>query len=103
MTKKKSFMISIGTLLTSIILNATVYAGCVWKWDCDQWGNCRQMPLCDSTLDIVPPKPPAIAPIPSPSIPPIQSPTIPPIGTSSCSQEYICDDYGNCRWQNVCQ
>lgn len=75
---------------------------CVWTWDCSS-GTCRQVPLCDSTLDIPPPQPPSIPPIAPPSIPPVEVPTIPPIGTDSCGQKYICDDSGNCAWQTVCQ
>ena len=81
---------------------APSFAGCTWEFECDAYGNCRQIPLCDSTLDIVPPKPPAIAPIPPPAIAPIPEPTIPPIGTTSCRQAYICDSWGNCSFQTVC-
>jgi hypothetical protein len=76
-------------------------AGCTWTFDCTS-GQCRHVPLCDSTLDIAPPRPAAIAPIPAPTIPPIAAPTIPPIGTRSCSPRYVCGA-GGCIWQTVCQ
>ncbi len=38
-------------------------AGCRWEWLCDQSGKCALRPVCDSTLDIVPPRPPSVAPI----------------------------------------
>ena len=76
-------------------------SGCVWEWDCSSY-PCKQVPICASALDIVPPKTPSIAPIPPPSIKPIKIPSIPPIGTSKCEQKYICNNYG-CEWQEVCQ
>ena len=39
----------------------------------------------------------------APSIAPINPPTIPPPGTTSCRQAQICDQFGNCRWQQVCR
>ncbi len=59
--------------------------------------------LCGSALDIRPICPPRICPIAGPSIAPINPPTIPPLGTSSCRQARVCDSFGNCRWQQVCQ
>ena len=89
----------------ALMLVGPIYAnaGCIWEFECDSWGNCRQVPLCDSTLDIVPPRSPAIAPIPAPTIRPIPQPIIPPLGTSSCRQAYLCDSWGSCRWETVCQ
>jgi hypothetical protein len=59
--------------------------------------------LCSSALDIRPICPSRICPIAGPSIAPINPPTIPPLGTSSCRQAQVCDPFGNCRWQQVCQ
>src|SRR5262249_17312466 len=28
---------------------------------------------------------------------------IPPLGTTSCRQAQTCDQFGNCRWQQVCR
>src|SRR6516225_8660040 len=39
----------------------------------------------------------------APSIAPINPPTIPPLGTTSCRQAQTCDQFGNCRWQQVCR
>ena len=76
--------------------------GCIWSWDCSNY-TCVRVPLCDSTLSIVPPDQPAIPPIPTPSIKPIKTPSIPPVGTSECDLKYICDDNSHCSWQEVCQ
>lgn len=77
-------------------------AKCRWTFDCSN-GPCKQVPICDSTLDIVPPKPPRVAPIAPPSIKPIDRPRVPPVGTTSCTNRYLCNDYGHCSWQNVCR
>ena len=45
-------------------------AACTWTWDCST-GTCRQIPVCDSTLDLPPPRPPGIAPVSAPSIKPL--------------------------------
>ncbi len=82
---------------------AAANAGCIWRFECDQAGNCRQVPICDSTLDIAPIKPPAIAPIVLTPIAPISRPVLPPLGTSSCRQAYICNNWGQCGFQTVCQ
>jgi hypothetical protein len=63
----------------------------------------EMQPLCSSPLDIPPICPPRICPIVGPSIAPINPPTLPPVGTWSCRQARICDPYGNCRWQQVCE
>jgi len=76
-------------------------ANCEWKWDCSS-GQCQQIPICDSSVDIVPPKPPEVAPIPSPTIQPVETPTVAPVGTTQCEQKYICE-FNGCSWQTVCQ
>jgi len=63
----------------------------------------EMQPLCTTSLDIRPICPVRICPIAGPSIAPINPPTIPPVGTSSCRQARICDPFGNCRWQQVCE
>jgi hypothetical protein len=65
--------------------------------------NGQMQPLCSSALDLPPICAPTICPIASPSIPPISPPSIPPIGTSQCRQARICDQFGNCSWQQVCR
>ena len=75
-------------------LSQAASASCVWTWDCTH-GPCRQIPLCDSTLDIPPPRPPQVAPIAPPSIPPIGVPMVPPIGTQSCAPTRIRITSGN--------
>jgi hypothetical protein len=99
LTEMRKWLVLAAFLLTSA---QQVEAACTWNFECDKWGNCRQVPLCDSTLDIVPPRPPALAPIPPPAVAPDQRPTIPPLGTSSCRQAYICNSWGSCSFQTVC-
>ena len=76
-------------------------AACTWTWDCST-GTCRQIPICDSTLDLPPLRPAEIAPIPAPSIKPLHRPVLPPLGTRSCDERYLCDGF-SCRWQTVCE
>ena len=94
----KRFILSIGLVLVA----SQALALCSWQYDCTGGYPCKQVPICSSTLGIVPPKPPAIAPIPSPSIRPIPTPTIPPIGTSSCTLSYTCQGLF-CSWKNICE
>lgn len=84
--------------LIGIALPQTAWAGCTC-----QCVDGEMQPLCDSTIDLEPICPPAVCPIASPSIAPIQPPTLPPLGTSSCRQARLCDNFGNCRWQEVCR
>jgi hypothetical protein len=77
-------------------------ANCRWDWDCTG-GQCRQVPICDSAIGIVPPRPPSIAPIPPPTIQPVPRPTVPPIGTSSCAPRYMCNGSSQCVWQTICR
>lgn len=86
-----------------LAFSAPANAACQWKWDCTAGaGQCRQVPLCDHTFDVAPPRPPQVPPIPSPSIAPVHTPTVPPVGTTQCHQEYLCDA-GQCRWTRVCE
>ncbi len=87
-------------LLMCISTNAE--ARCRWTFDCSS-GPCRQVQLCDSTLDMPTIRPPAVAPIAPPSIPPIGTPAIPPLGTSSCAPNYLCNSLGQCAWRTVCR
>ena len=77
-------------------------AGCVWEFQCDAYGNCRQVAICDSSLDLVPIKPSAVPPIVSPSIAPVPQSVVPAVGTTSCRQVRLCDSWGNCSYQMVC-
>jgi len=90
-------------IFSNLMLLSTnlTFAECVWQWDCSSY-PCKQVPICENSLDLVPIKPISIAPIPSPSIQPIDFPSIPPIGTTQCEQKYICNAYG-CNWQKICE
>jgi hypothetical protein len=93
---KRIFLwLSIGA---AVLLSTRAEASCTC-----QCVDGEMQPLCSSSIDIPPICPPRICPIAGPSIAPINPPTIPPLGTSSCRQARICDPYGNCRWQQVCE
>ena len=53
-------------------------------------------------LDIAPPCMGICGPV-APSIAPINPPRIPALGATSCRQAQFCDQFGNCRWQQVCR
>lgn len=95
---RKGLLVSIAFLTFA---SGRANAACEWTWDCST-GTCRQIPLCDSTLDLPPLRPPEIAPIPSPSIKPLHRPVLPPLGTRSCDEKYLCNGF-SCRWQTVCE
>jgi hypothetical protein len=91
-------IIALLTFCISVALTSQAWAECTC-----QCVNGRMQPLCSSSLDLPPICPPAICPIMSPSIAPINPPTIPPLGATSCQQARVCDQFGNCRWQQVCR
>ena len=82
---------------------AAANAGCVWKFECPAAGACRQVPICDSAIDLVPIKPLRMAPLVLPPVAPIAPVVLPPLGTRSCRQAYICNSMGQCGYQTVCQ
>jgi hypothetical protein len=92
-------------LLTLVILLLPVLAiaACRYEWDCSRGYPCRQVPICESPLDVPPVPPPGISPIPPPTIQPIPTPTMPPVGTQSCQPRYLCDGMGQCGWRTVCR
>ncbi len=63
----------------------------------------QMQPLCQSSIDVPPICPAAVCPIAAPSIAPVKPAIIPPIGTSQCRQARVCDTFGHCQWQQVCQ
>jgi len=78
------------------------HAACHYEWVCDGNGHCGHVPLCDNAIDIVPPEPPSMKPIPPPSIRPLQPPALPPIGTKKCTQVQRQDADGSWYWDTVC-
>ena len=87
----------------ALIFPTSSEAGCRWEWLCDASGDCIQAPVCDSTVEVPPVRPPEVAPVVPPDITPITPPTIPPIGTTDCHQVRRCDDDGTCVWDTVCR
>lgn len=79
------------------ILGAAAHASCY----CQCVDGAMQA-LCDSAIDLPPICPPSICPLTAPSFAPIGRPTLPPLGTSSCRDAQVCDVWGNCRWEQVC-
>ena len=52
-------MAKVFILALIVTLNAsTAESACEWKWVCDGSGNCSNVPICDSAIDVVPPQPP---------------------------------------------
>jgi len=95
--KGLSMRILVIVALALCAFSSQVQAGCTC-----QCVNGKMQPLCSSALDIAPPCMGICGPV-APSIAPINPPTIPPVGTTSCRQAQICDQFGNCRWQQVCR
>ena len=95
--KGVSMRILVIVALALCAFSSQVQAGCTC-----QCVNGKMQPLCSSALDIAPPCMGICGPV-APSIAPINPPTIPPVGTTSCRQAQICDQFGNCRWQQVCR
>lgn len=92
-------------LITGLLvlgLAGTAHARCRLEWDCTGGYPCRQVQVCDSTIDLPALPSPGISPIPAPTIPPIPRPVVPPVGTTSCQPTYICRG-GVCGWQTLCQ
>jgi hypothetical protein len=77
-------------------------AACRSTFDCSAI-PCRQVQICDSTLDLPALPSPALPPVVMPSLRPLNPPTLAPLGTSACRQAYICNSYGQCAWRQVCQ
>jgi hypothetical protein len=94
--------IKMGAALALTISASLAYATCRWTWDCTG-GQCRQVPICDSSIDLPPPRPPSVPPVAPPTVPPVPTPTVPPVGTGYCSPQYLCDGMGRCSWQTVCR
>ena len=86
----------VGLLL--LLLGCAAQASCV----CECVDG-RMQPICQSAIDLPPLCPPTLCPLASPSIAPLPRPTLPPLGTSQCRQARVCDRFGNCHWQQVCQ
>jgi hypothetical protein len=76
-------------------------AQCTWTWDCTS-GQCRQVPICRSPIDLPPLRPLELPPLAPPTIRPLPTPQLPPLGTRQCTQRYICNG-GQCQWKQVCQ
>ena len=94
----KSVAVVCTALLWAVVMGSPSQASCTC-----QCVDGNMQPLCSNAIDLPPICPPAICPLAAPSITPINPPRIPPIGTSVCRQARICDQFGNCRWQQVCQ
>jgi hypothetical protein len=94
--KGVSMRILVIVALALCAFSSRVHAGCTC-----QCVNGQMQPLCSSTFDIAPPCMGICGPA-APSITPFNPPRFRPMGTTSCRQAQICDQFGNCRWQEVC-
>jgi hypothetical protein len=80
------------------------YAACKWVWDCSGDGPCRHKPVCQSSVDLVPPEPPDLPPLkPIRPVKPPETFDPPPVGATICQQRYVCDGTGQCAWRRICQ
>jgi hypothetical protein len=93
---RTSFVVSLA--LTFMMIGTSAKAECTCECV-----NRQMQPLCEDAMDMPPICPPTICPIAAPSITPIPTPMVPPIGTSRCQPERVCDTFGNCRWETVCE
>jgi len=88
-------------VLATLSMADPANGACSWTWDCSGGVfQCLQVPHCDSPLD-VPPFWWRL--VPAPTISPIAGPMVPPIGMLSCRPIYLCNNFGWCAWQTVCQ
>ncbi len=90
--------------ITSIVICAAL----LWSARAEASCTCQcvdgeMQPLCSGAIDLPPICPPTICPLAPSSIAPINPPVLPPLGTSACRQARVCDQSGNCRWQQVCR
>lgn len=91
-------------LFIMCVINALAYGACHVKQVCNDYGmNCQPQQICDSTLDIPSTEIAPLQPVQVPSIKPIDIPSVPPIGTTHCEQRWVCGNYNNCAWKEVCQ
>jgi len=90
-------------LALSLFLAMPASAECRWQWTCDGLGNCSNVPICDSTLEVPPPKPASIRPLAPLSVRPVPTPVVPPVGTTSCTPMQVRDAWGGWSWQTICR
>jgi hypothetical protein len=106
-----AILVTLGLLLATA---TTAAAACRWEWDCSGGYPCKQVQVCDNTLnspairpygavELPAIKPPGVSPIPGSPVRPVQPPTIPPVGTTKCQDERKCDASGDCRWETTCR
>jgi hypothetical protein len=94
--------IAFGLAASLLLATDAARAACHYEWVCDERGNCDHVPLCDNAIDVVPPEPPSVQPIPGPSVRPPETPTVPPVGARRCTQVRRQDAAGNWYWDTVC-
>lgn len=90
-------------VLFAFILSSLSLGVCYVKQVCDSWGNCSPQQVCDNTYDIPSVDIAPIQPVVPPVVEPLPSMTLPPLGTTSCKKMRVCDSFGNCQWQELCQ
>jgi hypothetical protein len=84
--------------LALLLLGGAADASCV----CECVDGHMQ-PICQSAIDLPPLCPLTLCPLAPLAIAPLPPLTLPPLGTSQCRQARVCDRFGNCRWQPVCE
>ena len=100
---RRVIYVLVAFIVSTAIQPPPAFADCRWTWDCSQGYPCRQVQVCDSTIDVPAIRPPEVPPIPPPALRPIPTPQVPPIGTTQCFDRYLCDSWGRCEWRTVCR
>jgi hypothetical protein len=93
-----NFRLLVLAFCVELVLVTATNASCIC-----QCVNGEMQPLCSSSIDLPPICPPTVCSIAPPTVAPINPPTLPPLGTSECHQAQVCDQFGNCQWQQVCR
>jgi hypothetical protein len=86
----------VNALTALVLVTSEAWAACTC-----QCVDVKMQPLCSSAIDIPPPCL-GICPLSVPSVG-IAPLVVPPVGTTSCRPAQVCDRFGNCRVQQVCE
>jgi hypothetical protein len=89
-------------IAASIVLYLTALAGSAEARCVCRCVDGEMQPLCSNALDIAPPCMGICGPV-APSIAPLAPLTLPPLGTTDCRMAQVCNGFGNCGWQRVCE
>lgn len=75
---------------------------CKWIWDCTR-GQCRHIPQCENSYDMVPPEPQELPPLSPVDSGAFMVPDVLPSGGNHCPPTRTCDQMGECVWEVKCR